>query len=280
MKLSNPLKSIAVIGLAVLATSAQAASLNIKGSDTILPLAQRWAEDFMKKSPGANISVTGGGSGVGIKALINGTCDVADASRPMKASEIASAKSRGFVPKAIPVALDGVTFVVSPSNPIKDISVDELRGIYLGQITDWKQVGGPAGKIVTVGRDSSSGTYGFVQEDVLKNANYRADMISLPSNNAIAQTVIQNSNAIGYIGIAYARKFEGRVKILPVSAHKGGKAILPSDATVKNRSYPVARPLFNYTKGNPTGLAKSYLNFVLGPEGQRIVEAVGYVPLH
>ncbi len=275
------LKAAALLSaVALTGASAQAATLAIKGSDTVLPLAQRWAEEFMKKSPGASISVTGGGSGVGIKALINGTCDVADASRAMKSSEFESAKSRGFIPRAIPVALDGVCFVTNPGNSIAHLTVDDLRGIYLGRITDWSQIGGKGGKITTVGRDSSSGTYGFVQEDILRNANYRPDMLSLPSNNAIAQTVAQNANAIGYIGIAYARKFEGRVKILPIAPKKGATPIAPTDATVKNHTYPVSRPLYNYTKGAPSGLAKAYLNFVLSPAGQKIVDQVGYVPLH
>jgi phosphate transport system substrate-binding protein len=264
-----------------ISNAAVSGRLVIKGSDTILPLAQQWAEEFQKRNPQAIISVTGGGSGVGITALINGTCDIANASRPIKPKEIASAKSRNFIPMEFPVARDGIAIVVHPSNPIKELTVEQLRGIYVGRINNWRELGVDAGRILAVGRDTASGTYGFFQEDVLKGAPYRPDMISLPSNNAIAATVAQDSGAIGYIGIAYARNFArtGKVKIVPISFGKGKPAVLPDDDTVSSGEYPISRFLFCYTRGRPSGIVKAYLDFVRSPEGQAVVKRVGYVAI-
>lgn len=274
---------LALSALAALAISAFGAGVSgrlvIKGSDTMLPLANQWAEEFQRKNPRAVVSVTGGGSGVGITALINGTCDIAVSSRPIEPKEVAAAKRRNFVPKEIPVAIDGIAVVVHPSNPVKSLTVDQVRDIYTGRINNWSQLGVNAGRIVAVGRDTASGTYKFFQEDVLKGAKYRADMISLPSNNAIATTVSQDKGAIGYIGIAYAKSFARKVKIVPISFGKGKPAVYPNDSTIRLRQYPISRSLFCYTRGNPTGAAKAFLDFVLSPQGQAAVRKVGYVPI-
>lgn len=278
------------IGLAVLSLLAAAVSvygaavsgsLVIKGSDTMLPLAQKWAEEFQKRNPQVIVSVTGGGSGVGITALINGTCNIANASRPIKPKEISSAKGRNFIPREFPVARDGIAVVVHPSNPIRELTLEQVRGVYLGRINNWQELGSNAGRIVAVGRDTASGTYAFFQEDVLKGAPYRPDMISLPSNNAIATTVSQDRGAIGYIGIAYAKNFAkaGKVKIVPISFGKGKPAVFPDDDTIRSGKYPISRFMFCYTRGNPSGVVKAYLDFVQSSEGQAVVQQVGYVPI-
>ncbi|HEY3283703.1 MAG TPA: PstS family phosphate ABC transporter substrate-binding protein [Armatimonadota bacterium] len=258
---------------------AQGGRIVIKGSDTLLMLAQQWAAAFQKSKPGTMVSVTGGGSGTGITALINGTCDIADSSRGMKAKEVAQCKERRFIPKETHVALDGITIVVNNSNPIKSLSLDQVAGIYSGKINNWSQVGGPNERITTVGRDTASGTYSFFQEFVLKNGAYRADMVSLPSNNAIAQTVQQDRGGVGYIGIAFAKKFAGRVRIVPISFKQGGNPVTPTNSTVQNKSYPISRPLYNYTRGAASGVTAEYLRFVTSPAGQKIVDDAGYVPL-
>jgi phosphate transport system substrate-binding protein len=255
--------------------------LVIKGSDTMLPISQPWVQSYSQKNPNADINLTGGGSSTGLVALINGTCDIANSSRRIRPREIAQAKARNILIKEFPVCRDGLSIVVHPRNPIQSISVEDVRRIYLGQVNNWSQVGGPNIKITASGRDPSSGTYGFFQEDVLKNARYRADMISTPSNNAIANNVANDPGGIGYVGVAYAKAFEkaGKVKQIPVSFVRGGTPVEPTDANVKAGRYPISRFLYNYTAGAPKGLAADYLKFVRSAEGQALVEKVGYVPL-
>lgn len=261
----------AVAGFA-LPAAARGGMVTIKGSDTILPLASAWAEAYMKKHPDAMISVTGGGSGVGLAALINGSCDVADASRAASAKEIGQGRDRNVALKATTVAKDGVAVIVNADNPIKGLSIAELGKLYAGATT-WKEVGGSRAKVVTIGRDSSSGTYVFFQQTVLGGRRYRSDMISLPSNEAICQSVSQDEGAIGYVGLAFAKSFAAKhkVKLVPING------VMVSDATVSNGSYPLWRPLYCYTNGRPGGTIGDYLKFVTGAEGQSIVEKVGYV---
>lgn len=278
LKVTSLVLSVAML---VGAGAAQAASgrLMIKGSDTVLPLAQRWAEVFMQSNRGAIIAVSGGGTGVGLSALAAGSCDIADASREAKSAEIDTARQRNRTLNATAVAKDGIAVIVNPKNPVKELTMGELKALYLGA-RSWKQVGGPDAPVVATGRDSSSGTYGFFQDAVLGGRNYRSDMITLPSNNSICQTVAQDKTAVGYVGLAYAKKFarEGKIHIVALSRGKGG-AVQASDETVANGKYPLWRYLFCYTAGKPRGLASDYLKFVTGPEGQKIVEQVGYVPL-
>ena len=256
-----------------------AQNISIKGSDTMLQLAQGWAQAYMNAHSGSTVTVTGGGSSTGIAALINGSCDIANASRIMKGSEVDKAKARGFVPYEVPVARDGLAIIVNPGNPIKTLSMDQLKAIYSGQATNWKQVGGPDKAIIAIGRDSSSGTYGFFQDNVLGIGRpYRADMQTTPSTNAIGQTVAQDAGAVGYVGVAYAEGFGSRVKVIPVS-RGSGQAIEPTGANVKNGKYPLWRYLFMYTRGRPGGGAKKFIDWVKSDAGQDIVEKVGYYRL-
>jgi phosphate transport system substrate-binding protein len=255
--------------------TATAQSLSLKGSDTMLQLGQGWAAAYMKAKPGKIVSVTGGGSSTGIAALINGACDICESSRIMKGSEVDKAKARGFVPFEVPVARDGLAIIVNPKNPVDKLSMDQIRGIYSGAIKNWNQIGGPNQAIITIGRDSSSGTYGFFQDTVLKSGPYRADMQTTPSTNAIGQTVAQDAGAIGYVGVAYAKAFGNKVKVLPVS-RGSGPPVEPTEDNVRNGKYPLWRYLYMYTRGKPSGAAKEFIDWVRSAGGQQVVEQVGY----
>lgn len=251
-------------------------NLTVTGSDTMLQLAQAWAGGFMSARPGTSVTVSGGGTGRGIAALINGSSDVANASRVMRGREVDRAKLRGFIPFQNPVARDGLAIIVNPRNPITRISIEQLRGIYSGATRNWSQLGGPQQAIVAVGRDSSSGTFGFFQDAVLGAGRpYRADMISAPSTNSIAQMVAQDLGAIGYVGIAYARAFGDRVKVLPVF-EGSGQAVEPTDANVRNGTYPLWRYLYMYTRGRPTGIVRAFIDWVRSDAGQDAVERIGF----
>jgi len=247
-----------------------AEDLKIDGSTTVLPIAQKAAEVYMKKNPAVKIFVSGSGSGTGIKALIDGTTDIADSSREAKDKEIASGKEKGVVLTAHKIALDGIVPVVHPSMKINDITVEQLRDIYNGKIKSWKELGGPDRPISVVSRDTSSGTYEVWEEKILKGDKVRADALLVASNGQAVQTVSQNRFAIGYIGIGYVDK---SVKVLKVN----GKTA--SANTVRDGSWPIARPLFMYTNGKPAGIIAKFINFMLSKEGQKIVNEVKYVSL-
>lgn len=257
-----------------------AQSITLKGSDTLLPLAQAWAQAYAKVKPGVAVTVTGGGSTTGLAALVNGGCDIANASRSIKGSEIDKAKARGFVPREYPVARDGLAIIVNASNPLRKITIDQLRDIYSGKATTWKALGGSQRPITAVGRESSSGTYGFFQDTVLGVGRpYRPDMLSSVSNNAIVQTVAQDEGAIGYVGIAYAKGAGAKVRILLV-AKGNGEAIEPTQANVLSGKYPLSRYLFMYTHGPATGATKEFIDWVRSAKGgQTLVDAVGYFTL-
>ncbi|GAB4457255.1 MAG: phosphate ABC transporter substrate-binding protein [Armatimonadaceae bacterium] len=267
------------------APTSTAGRLVIEGSDTVLPLSQKWADEFKKKNPSADITVSGGGSGQGITSLLNGTTDIANASRPAKDEEKEKAKEKGFELYETAVARDGITIVVHPTNPVKSLTVEQLARIYAGQVRNWKDVGGPDLPITTNGRDTSSGTYAFFQEDVLaklgKETKYRTDMSTNPSNNKIAENVASQKGGIGYIGVAYASEFTeaGKVKEVPIAFAEGQEALLPTSENVMSGKYPISRALFNYTRNAPEGTAKEYLDYVTSPEGQEIVKAEGYIAL-
>lgn len=243
----------------------------IKGSDTILPLAQAEAEEFMSKYHEKSVTVTGGGSGVGIAALIDGEVDIASASRTMKESEIKAAEANGINPVQDVIAYDGISVIVNPDNPISELSFEQLRGIYNGSISNWKDVGGEDEPVAVLSRDSSSGTYEYFKEEVLLEDEYRPDALTQPTTGAIVTEVSQNPNAIGYIGVAY---LDDSVKALSLDAGVGSE--YPSSENIISGKYPLARPLFFYTNGEPEGLIKEFVDFVQSEEGQNIVLEVGY----
>jgi phosphate transport system substrate-binding protein len=251
-------------------------AVTVKGSDTMVILAQSWAENFMKENPGRSIQVTGGGSGVGIAALINGGTDICQASRPMKEVEKAQVvKRQGKEVKEIPVALDGVAIYVGQSNTIQSITVAQLQAIYTGKITNWKELGGKDGQIVVYGRENSSGTYQFFKEHVLKNQDFARETQTLPGTGAIVNAVSKDPASIGYGGIAYA----SGIRVVPVRRDEKEEPVAPSLATVKSGQYPLSRNLFFYTIGEPAGDVKTFVDWVLGPEGQKLCETVGYYPI-
>ncbi len=248
-------------------------TVNIEGSDTMVNLGQAWAEAFMDEYPGVDISVTGGGSGTGIASLINGTVDFANASRSIKEEEIDEAEANAVTPGEYTVAYDGIAIVVNPDLGVEDLTFAELGAIYRGEITNWNEVGGPDKDIVLLSRDTSSGTYVFFLEHVVqdedKDAVYSADARLLPSTQAIVDETIANDAAIGYVGLGYVVPEISVVKIDGVASSVEG---------VQDGSYNVARPLFMYSAGEPTGAAKAYIDWILGAGGQAIVEELGFVP--
>lgn len=251
-------------------------SVTVKGSDTMVILGQRWAETYMKENPGTSIQVTGGGSGTGIAALINGATDICESSRPMKDKEKEMVRSRhGKDVKEIPVALDGVTIYVHQANPVQSLTRAEIKGIYTGRITNWKDVGGKDERIVAYSRENNSGTYIFFKEHVLDNEDFARQIQTLPGTAAVVNAVSKDPASIGYGGVAYA----SGIREVPIRPEGGGEPILPSLETVRSGRYPLSRNLFFYTIGEPAGAAKDFIDWVLGPEGQKICETVGYYPV-
>lgn len=252
-------------------------TLTLKGSDTVLPVAQKTSEVFMTDvNKEAVVSVTGGGSGVGIAALIDGTTDIADSSRKIKDEEIAKAKEKGIDPVETKIADDGLSVIVNPQLGIKQLTLAQLKDIYTGKINNWKEVGGPDLKIVTITRDNSSGTYAYFKEAVLQDEDFRADALTEPSNGNIVTVISQTKGAVGYVGLAY---LNDKVAALAVSSAEGSPYVVPSEQTVKDKTYPISRPLFMYTNGAPKGLAKEYIDFVLSDKGQAIIEETGFIPV-
>lgn len=248
--------------------AARAGTVTIKGSDTMVILVQRWAEEFMKKNPGTRVQVTGGGSGTGIAALINGQTALAASSRSMKDAE--KAKLKGGAHHEVAVAKDGVAFFVNEKNPAPALTTDQLKAIYLGDLTNWKAVGGPDAPIVVYSRESSSGTYVFVKEHLLKNEDFAAAAQTLPGTAAVVNAVAKDKNGIGYGGAAYGKGIrELKVKL-------GAEEVAPSPENVKSGKYPLSRDLYFYARGKPEGEAAKFIEFCLSPEGQALVESVGY----
>lgn len=244
--------------------------ITMAGSTTVLPIAQRTAEVYMDQHEDVNISVRGGGSGVGIAAIVDGRVDIADASRPIKTKELKSARQNGTNPVGTVVAKDGIAVIVHGNNSITKLNIQQLKDIYTGKIENWKKLGGPSIPIVVVSRDVSSGTFEVFKELVLKGGKVKGGALMLSSNKAVSTTVADTPGAIGYVGLGY---LTDKVKALQI------QGVLPSNATVNNGSYKLARPLFMYTNGKPAGEVKKYLDFILSSEGQKIVEELGFVPL-
>ncbi|MDD4644777.1 MAG: PstS family phosphate ABC transporter substrate-binding protein [Bacteroidales bacterium] len=253
-----------------------AQSFKIKGSDTVLPLSQAESESYSKKSPGASISVTGGGSGVGLAAIISGTTDIAQSSRKMKMDEKLKMQEAGKAFKEVIIAYDALAVIVNPANPVSQLTREQLEGIFTGKITNWKEVGGADQKIVAYSRETSSGTYEFFKEHVLNKKNFGTNALLMPATGAIVQSVSQTKGAVGYVGLAYLEK---NIKALKVSYDKGKTYVAPSVATAMDKSYPVTRPLYYYYLTSIEKTVSPFITYVLSPEGQKIVEQTGYVPL-
>ncbi len=251
-------------------------TLQVKGSDTLVHLSSSWAEKFMEKKPASEVAITGGGSGTGISALLNGTADLANASRKMKDLEKDKIKSQGFEPVEFIVAKDGIGVIVHPSNPINQLNMNQIKQIFTGQVNNWKKYGGPKAKILLYTRDSSSGTFAFFQKRVLKKKDYSVRARRLASNSAIVESVSKDVNAIGYVGLGYVAEAGDRVKALKVR-EGDGPAVSPTQETVKNDTYPISRGLQVYSKGQPKGLAKEFVDYMLSAEGQQIVNDRGFV---
>ncbi len=258
------------------------AAIQNVGSDTMVNLALAWAEAYTADHPDVRLSVTGGGSGTGIAALINGTVDIANASRPIKSEEIAAAEANGVTPVEHVVARDAIAIVVHPSNPVDALTIGQLSAIYQGHITNWREVGGQDRPIVLLSRESNSGTHVYFLEQVVRQGDshntalFSPDTLLLPSSEGISAEVRQNPNAIGYDGLGYVTPDQ---KVVAVAATSDGPYVLPTAESVNSGAYPIARDLYMYTVGEPTGAVAVYLAWILGDEAQAIVKELGFVPL-
>lgn len=251
--------------------------ITIKGSDTMVQLMSFWSEGFMKVNPGIEVSVTGGGSGTGIAALINGTTDICASSREMQDKEKKMAEEKKIAPKEFIVARDGLAVFVHPENPITELTMEQVRKIYTGTVKNWKDVGGPVQPIIALSRENSSGTYVFFQEHVLDKQDFAKEVRLMTSTSAIVQSVGDDEWSVGYGGIAYAHA--GKVKIINIKKDENSPAVIPSAQTVLDASYPIARPLYLYFNGEPKEQLKTFLDFCLSSEGQKIVKEVGYITI-
>ena len=264
------------IAAAVLFTTSVATAQKIKGSDTCLPLTQQEAESYMKTNPSAKIAVTGGGSGVGLAALVEGTTDIAMSSRKIKFDEKVKLQDAGKTVTETIIAYDALAVVVNPANKVGKLTREQLEGIFTGKITNWKEVGGEDMKIIPYSRETSSGTYEFFKENVLKNKNYMNGILSLPATGAIIQSISQTKGAIGYVGLAY---LNSEVKAIHVS-YNGVNFVEPNVANAKNKTYPIVRPLFYYYVKSSEKAVKPFIDYVLSTQGQSIVSKVGYITIN
>src|SRR6266498_3828514 len=264
------------------ASDSSAAYIQNKGSDTIVNLALAWAEKYQAEHPDVRISVTGGGSGTGIAALLNKTVDIANASRKIKQEEINQAKSNGVDPVEHIIARDAIAVIVNPENPVRQLTLKQISDIDSGKISNWSEVGGEDRPVVRLSRETNSGTHVYFLETVLRLGKkddktlFSMDTLLLPSSEGIVAEVRQNPNAIGYDGLGYVPK---DLKMIAIAKEAGGAYFLPSIATVNDKTYPIARDLYMYTNGEPTGIVKTYLDWILSPEAQQIVADLGFVPV-
>jgi phosphate transport system substrate-binding protein len=270
----------AVVSATILSTAGlQAAgktTISLKGSDTMLPLGQRWAEAYMAQNPNLVIQVTGGGSGVGIAALINGSTDICQASRSIKPAEIDKLKERFNSPGVeIAVARDGLAVYLNEQNPVTELNMEQLRAIYTGEVTNWKDVGGPDTKIILYGRENSSGTYSFFKDNVLMGDDFAAQTQTLPGTAAIVNAIAKDKNGIGYGGAAYAKG----VRDCKIKKDDKATAYAPTEENIKAGTYPLSRYLFWYLTSKPTGDMKKLVDYALSETGQKIVKEVGYFPV-
>jgi phosphate transport system substrate-binding protein len=274
MKNNKILSIMLILVLMVSATGLSQEKITVKGSDTMVILAQKWAELYMKKNPSAAIQVTGGGSGIGISALINGTTDIADASRPMKQTEIEKLKARyNTLGVEIPCARDGVTIFLNEANKVNELTLKQISDIYTGKIKNWKELGGSDAEIRLYGRENSSGTYTYLHDEVVK-ADYASTVQSLPGTAAVVNAVKKDVNGIGYGGAAYAVG----VKYGKVKKDANSTAYAPSAESIAKGQYPITRYLYMYLRNRPTGETKKYIDWILSSEGQMVATEVGYFP--
>ena len=257
-------------------------SIQIKGSDTMVNLAQAWAEKYMQENPGDFVAVTGGGSGTGLSSLISATCDIAMSSRNIKDKEITLAKQKGINPSEIKVALDGLAVVVNPANPVSKLTLDQLAGIFTGSISNWKEVGGKDEKIIILSREVNSGTHVYFKEHVLRKGKadgkeeFAPGALLLSSSQAIADEVAGNSSAVGYYGMGY---ISNKQKAISVAKDDKSEYINSTLDNVLSGKYPISRPLFLYTNGEPQGLIRKFIDYTLSKEGQDIVVKTDFVPV-
>ena len=264
--------SFAIAAITTTAIFAQ----RIKGSDTCLPLSQKEAEVFMKTNSGTSVTVTGGGSGVGIAALLEGTTDIAQSSRAIRFDERQKMQQGGKTVKEVIVAYDALAIIVHPQNRVTNLTREQLEGIFTGRIKNWKDVGGDDMPIIPYARETSSGTYEFIKEYVLRNRNYMNGIMSMPATGAIIQSISQTRGAIGYVGLAY---LNSNVKAIHVSYDQGKTYVEPSVANAKNSTYPIVRELYYYYATRSESIVKPFIDFVLSAEGQRIVAEVGFITI-
>jgi len=256
--------------------------IQIKGSDTMVNLGQTWAEKYMEKNPKEFIAVTGGGSGTGLSSLISGTCDIAMSSRNIKEKEVDLARKNGIEPYEIKVALDGLAVVVNPKNPVSKLTIDQLGAIFTGKISNWEVVGGKNAPIVILSREVNSGTHVYFKEHVLRKNDpnskeeFAPGALLLSSSQAIADEVAQNPDAIGYYGMGY---ISSKHKPIMVAKDEKSEYEAPTIENVVNGKYPISRPLFLYTNGEPQGPVEEFIDFVLSKEGQDIVLETDFVPI-
>jgi len=268
---------VGVMGMIIITTAlsgclegGEKQTLTIRGSTTVLPIAQKAAEAYMDKHPNVDIRVSGGGSSVGVQSVGEGIADIGMASRDLKNEE----KSGYPNLKPIAIAKDGIAIIVHPDNPVTSLTLEQIRGIYNGTYTNWREVSGPDEEIVVINRDSASGTREFFWKHVMQKDDFVATALEKNSNGAVKQTVSQTPNAIGYVGLGYVDNSVKAVKI-----KKDGMEIEPTVENVLNGEYPISRSLYMITNGEPKGIAKDFIDFVLSEEGQRIVEEEGFVPV-
>jgi phosphate transport system substrate-binding protein len=252
------------------------------GSDTLVNLALAWAEEYHQLNPNVEISVTGGGSGTGIAALINGTVDIANASREIKPEEIQQAKENAVYPVEFVVARDAIAIIVNPKNPVNQLTIKQLSDIYSGKINNWSAVGGEDRVIVRLSRETNSGTHVFFLENVIRMGDpnditiFSTDTLLLPSSEGITSETRDNPNAIGYDGLGYVTP---EVKVIAIARDLSSSFVMPSAVTVTEGQYPIARDLYMYTNNKPTGAIADYINWIMTPEAQAIVTQLGFVPI-
>ncbi|MDR2679945.1 MAG: PstS family phosphate ABC transporter substrate-binding protein [Tannerella sp.] len=267
-----------ILTILILSVSlAGAQAQRIKGSDTMLPLSQKAAEEFMKANPARTVTVTGGGSGTGIAALLEGTTDLAQLSRKIKFDEKNKLREKGKTVKEITAAYDALAVIVHPSNKVTNLTREQLEGIFTGKIKNWKDAGGDDLTIIPYSRETSSGTYEFFKENVLKNKNYMSGIMSMPATGAIIQSVSQTKGAVGYVGLAYLNR---DVKAVRVSYDQGKTYVEPTVANAKNETYPIVRPLYYYYDTTVESSVKPFVDFILSGKGQSIVSETGFVSVN